>query len=228
MPATAIIFTGGDDPGERAVRALPRERLVIAADSGLDHALRLGIPVDVAVGDFDSVDPDALARARSGGVEIEQHPADKDATDLALALDVALRAGVEDVVVIGGHGGRVDHWLGNVGTWASPDYRAMRVEVRSGTSRLFVVRDRLAFEGTPGEYVSLLAWNGPAEGVTTTGLRWGLDGDRLDAGSSRGVSNELVDHRSTVEIETGVVLVVVPGEHATTAGRAAEGVTGPG
>src|SRR5205085_122886 len=83
------------------------------------------------------------------------------------------------LIVVGGHGGRVDHWLGNVSIWAAPQYESMAVEIRSGDSRLFVVRDRVELAGEAGAYVSLVPWNGPAEGVSTSGLRWALQGARV-------------------------------------------------
>lgn len=220
MPATAVVFTGGDPPGARAVGPLPSDRFVVAADSGLHHAHALGIAVDVAVGDFDSVDADALRHAEAHGTRVERHPAAKEHTDLELALDVAVEAGATRLLVIGGQGGRLDHWLGNIAVLTSPKYAGLRLEARAGRSRLFVVRDEVSFEGQPGEYVSLLAWNGAAERVRTHGLRWALHGERLEPGSSRGVSNELVDPTGRVEVATGLVLVVLPGERSPMAGGA--------
>ena len=43
--------------------------------------------------------------------------------------------------------------------------------------------------GEAGELVSLLAVNGPAEGVTTDGLAYPLRDETLEPGSTRGVSN---------------------------------------
>ena len=63
---------------------------MIAADGGVDRALALGLHVDVAIGDFDSVTAAGLAAAEAAGARIERHPAAKDATDLELALDAAL------------------------------------------------------------------------------------------------------------------------------------------
>jgi len=212
MPQAAIVFTGGEPPGPEVLEGLPTDPLVVAADSGLDHARRLGVAVDVAVGDFDSVDPSALEEARVTGTRIESHPGDKDKTDLELALDLACREGVTQVLVVGGHGGRVDHWLGNVSVWSSPAYATMAIEARSGRSRLFVVRSHLDLTGEPGEYVSLVPWNGPVDGVTTTGLRWALSNERLEVGSSRGISNEMILSDATVTMSDGVLLVIAPGE----------------
>lgn len=218
MAELAIVFTGGDAPGEGALDRLPDDAFVVAADGGLEHAAALGVRVGLAVGDFDSVSQSVLDAAAAAGARVQRHPVAKDQTDLELAMDAAADAGVARIVVIGGNGGRLDHWLGNVALLASSRYRAVRVEARSGASRLFVVRDRVEFSGAVGEYVSLLAWNGPASGVRTAGLRWALHGERLDAGTSRGISNELTEPEASVALSSGVLLVVLPGERAGSRG----------
>ena len=48
------------------------------------------------------------------GADVERHPADKDATDLELALRRARATrGAQRIVVVGGGGGRLDHFLAN-------------------------------------------------------------------------------------------------------------------
>lgn len=214
MPEIAVVFTGGSPPGAGAVSGLPSDRFVVAADSGLHHAMALGIGVDVAVGDFDSVDGDALRAAQAAGTVVDRHAATKDQTDLELALDHAASSGAARLLVVGGRGGRLDHSLGNVATFCSSRYEGLSVEARSGSSRLFVVRKHVGFAGTVGEYVSLVPWGEAVEGVRTTGLKWELHGERLEVGSSRGVSNELTATIGEVEVRAGVLLVILPGERS--------------
>jgi thiamine pyrophosphokinase len=84
---SVIVVAGG---GAVPVRAtLPAGAPVVAADQGLDSALGAGLHVDVAVGDFDSASPEALANAADAGTRVVRHSAAKDATDLELALDEA-------------------------------------------------------------------------------------------------------------------------------------------
>jgi thiamine pyrophosphokinase len=74
-----------------------------------------------------------------------------------------------------------------------------------------VIRDERTLEGEPGELVSLFALHGPAEGVSTEGLEYPLSDDRLEPGSSRGVSNRFVADAARVRVERGLLLAVRPG-----------------
>ena len=218
IPATtlAIVVTGGDPPDPVLVEALglPVDgRVVVAADSGVAHALALGLVVDVAVGDFDSLDPATLASVEAAGTRVERHPVAKDATDLELALDVAVGLGVERVIVLGGHGGRLDHFLANALVLAAPQYGAVEIEALVGDAVVTVVRPGpgFRFRGRSGQIVTILPVHGPAEGVRTDGLRYPLHGETLFVGTTRGVSNELVAGEAHVSLTGGVAIVVRPG-----------------
>ncbi len=58
---TVIVVAGGGDPAGPVPSPLPEGATVIAADGGVDRALALGLHVDMAVGDFDSVTEAGLA-----------------------------------------------------------------------------------------------------------------------------------------------------------------------
>jgi thiamine pyrophosphokinase len=210
MGSVALVFAGGDRPPPSAVDDLPVADLVVAADSGLHHALALGFHVDLIVGDFDSVDRTTLDAAAAAGSEVEEHPAAKDFTDLELALQAVRDRGCTRVVVIGGEGGRVDHFLGNLLLLASPEFAGLDVEARVGTADLFVVRADVELRGQPGDLCSLLAIGGPARGVQTARLRFPLVGETLQPGSTRGLSNELLQPTAHVSLDEGVLLVVLP------------------
>ena len=222
---SAVVFAGGPhgspDVARHALDAARRLEggapvdLVIAVDSGLHVAVALGCPVDLVIGDMDSVDPAVLARVEEAGVEVRRHPTDKDATDLELALDAALAAGVTSLTVIGSDSGRMDHLLGGVLTLAAPQFASMRIRAELGGASLAVVHDTCTFRGVPGAVVSILAVNGPASGVHTEGLRWPLAGDRLEPGTSRGLSNEFLGEIARVSVDDGCVVVVVPEEEHT-------------
>jgi thiamine pyrophosphokinase len=209
-----VVVAGGDPPDPDAVRAVPRGARVVAADRGLDHALALGLDVTVAVGDFDSASPEAVAAAESAGVRIERHPEAKDATDLELALDTALALGPARILVLAGVGERLDHLLSALLLLGSERYTSVELDARIGGAHAHVIRGERELEGTPGELVSLLPLAGQADGITTEGLAYALERETLAAGSTRGVSNVFVRESARVSVERGTLLAVRPGVDA--------------
>jgi len=206
MSDLAIVVAGGDAPP--VGRAIPAHAVIIAADGGLDHVYAMGLPVDLLVGDLDSVSAAALARARADGVAIDHHPAAKDETDLELALDHVCRRGITRALVLGAGGGRLDHALGNLLLLASERFAAIELDAWIGDATVSVVRVRRRFSLRSGEMVSLFAVGGPAFGVTTHGLEYPLRHEMLSPGSSRGISNVVVDGPIMVEVADGVLLAV--------------------
>jgi thiamine pyrophosphokinase len=213
MARVAIVLAGGDPVASGMRRSLPDDAYVVAADSGVHLADGLGLHVDCVVGDMDSADPAAVDAAERAGATIERHPAEKDATDLELALLAAQRHGVDRVVIVGGAGGRLDHFLANVALLASPRFVELGIEARFGDARVRVARGGgppVEIEGSPGDLVTLLPAGGSARGVTTKGLQYPLHGDDLPLGTSRGVSNVIVDAPASVALDDGTLLVVQP------------------
>jgi thiamine pyrophosphokinase len=206
---TVVIFSGGPEPA--ADVALPPGARIVAADGGAELALRLGLPVDIAVGDFDSISAEALAELERAGARIERHLPEKDSTDLELALELALALEPRKILVLGSGGGRLDHALGELLLLSSDAYRDVEVDARLGAATVHVVRDERQLAGVPGELISLFALHGPAEGVATEGLVYPLRGETLAPGSSRGLSNAFASEAARITLARGVLLAVRPG-----------------
>jgi len=209
MRSAIVISAGG--PVRRGLPAFPDDALVIAADGGALEAERLGMRIDRLVGDLDSAPADVVARLDADGVPIERYPPDKDASDLELALEAAVREGAERILVLGGDGGRLDHLLGGAFLLGSARWAGVEIDAVLGAALIHVVRGERAMRGEVGELVSLFAVGGPASGVTSTGLRWRLDDDTLLPGSTLGLSNLFVETDASIGIRDGVVLAIRPG-----------------
>lgn len=203
----ALIVTGGPFRNEVLQHAnadLPSSSLVVAADGGAQVALRLGLQVDILVGDLDSADAVAIAEAG----EVRRHHVDKDETDLELALATVVGAGISSATVIATLAGRVDHALGNLLVAASDQWSSLQIDLRVDYARGWVVRDTRCFSGQVGDTVSLLAVGGPALGVTTRGLRWQLNNATLEPGLGVGLSNRLNGTVAEVDVSSGTLLVL--------------------
>ncbi len=204
---TILIFAAGDGLPPELGQDLPLADMVVAADSGYEAAVALGFRVDVLVGDLDSIATDPLP----DHVIVERHDANKDQTDLDLALELALREDPGRVVVVGGAGGRHDHELAAFQLICSPRWRGVgELDWISSRSRCHVVRRHRVVHGDIGATVTLLAVGGPVGGLTTRGLEWELHEATLEPGSTWGVSNLMRGPVADVWISSGCVLVVFP------------------
>jgi thiamine pyrophosphokinase len=209
---TVVVFAAGS--GQPTTVTVPAGAVVVAADGGAEVALALGIAVDVAVGDFDSITSESLAILERSGARVERHPREKDATDLALALDAALEFGPRRILLVGGAGGRLDHLLGELLLLGAEAYAGVELDALLGAAAVHVVRGERVLAGTPGELLSLHALHGPAVGVVTEGLLYPLRGETLSAGSSRGISNVFAAEEARISLERGVLLAVRPGDES--------------
>ena len=115
------------------------------------------------------------------------------------------------VTILGALGGsRFDHALANVWLLALPEAAGREVALLDGRTRvrLLTAPGRLDLSGRPGDLVTLLAFGGDADGVTTEGLAYPLRDEPLAAGPSRGLSNVLIDRRASVAVRAGRLLVI--------------------
>jgi thiamine pyrophosphokinase len=201
----ALVIGGGELAlTARVQRAATAAELIIAADSGARHLETLHARADVALGDFDSIDPATIAAG-----ETIRYPVAKDDTDLALAVREAVRRGADRVTVIAAmRGPRLDHGAANLLLLSAPEFRSIDLRIIDGDDEARIVRRKAAIEGRPNDLVTLLAVTARCTGVTTRNLLYPLHGDTLYRGSTRGVSNVLTAADAAVMLEHGVLLLI--------------------
>lgn len=205
-PYSALIVAAG--AFLEAVQRAPQTHFTIAADAGLEVLLQAKRQVDLVVGDLDSVSPYALTEATDAGVEIKKYPEEKNESDLELALAVAIDRGTQEMQVLLGDGGRLDHQLANILVLASPRWQQAEIDAVVGEHRLWVVRGERTIPLLPGDRVALHAVGGPASGVTTTNLLYPLRDAELEALVALGISNQVVAAAPTIRVDSGVVVAI--------------------
>jgi thiamine pyrophosphokinase len=180
--------------------------LLIAADGGGRHFAAHAIVPHLAIGDFDSLEPEVVERFAAADVEIVRHPAHKNETDLELALLTAIDRGVQTVYVLAALGGRPDQHLANLQLLTHPALARADVRLLHRGWEVFAIRDRAAINGAPDDLVSLLPMTDEVSGIVTEGLYYPLRDETLRLGPARGVSNRLVDRTAHVSIRSGILL----------------------
>lgn len=188
--------------------------LVIAADGGARLAAELDLAIDAWVGDGDSLTRTDRAALHKAGVIMLAAPIDKDESDAELAVREAVRRGATDITILGALGGaRQDHALANVTLLAHRSLDGRGVRLLDASARVsLIVGERapamLVLEGRVGDIVTLLPLGASVEGVSVEGLAYPLSVERLEAGSTRGLSNVRTTPTSRIRIESGWLLVV--------------------
>jgi len=178
-------------------------------------------PPHVIKGDLDSVREDVVTECRRLGTVVIRDP-DQDSHDLhkCLAHAEEWQEGHKDgsadgappslhVVVFGALGGRLDHEMANLNsllTWSSR-FGDLVFLTKSCLTRVLpegktVLEVAAPFEGPTCGLVPL---GHPAREVTTSGLKWNLDGGALEFGGLVSSSNEVV--ADEVEVQTTSALV---------------------
>lgn len=207
-----VIFSNGSFAHAEMDRSKVRESdLLIAADGGLHHCQALGLRPDVVIGDLDSVEDPLIKDLKNRGVEIQEHPARKDSTDLELALEYAIERSPDRVLILGGLGGRWDQTLANILLLSQNRFRGPRIQLIDGPQQIEMIPagNSLEITGAPGSIVSLIPIHGDAHGITTHGLEYELEEGKLVYGATRGVSNVLVQGAARISIAEGLLMCIV-------------------
>jgi thiamine pyrophosphokinase len=206
----SLIFIGGDAPHENALKHLPTDAYVIAADSGYEHALAFGQIPHALVGDMDSISPHHLADARARKIDIIEHPTHKDLTDTEIALQLAQSRKSVSVTIVSGGGDRFDHVLAMMHAVA---FHATQLPTRAFLSAasldFFAGPSTQRIQTTVGATMSLIPLGGDVH-LSSQGLQWNLHDEALHAFASRGVSNIAISNEVCLELTHGIIAVVQP------------------
>lgn len=183
---------------------------VVAADAAGEWCVALGRVPDAVVGDFDGSDAGAVDRLRAMGALVETHPAEKDATDLDLAVAFALAAWDCPLVLTAAFTARIDHTLAALGVLTRLGAGAC---VREPGWSAYSVRaaGSLALDVPAGTTVSVVALE-PRTRVTIDGAAWPLDDAALPVLAGLGISNRALAGPFTVTATSGIVVIIVQDE----------------
>ena len=196
--------------GEFCDNVLPAKNdYIIAANGGYAALKSRSVPPDLVVGDFDSL------KEAPDHPNIVQSSAEKDDTDMMLAVKQGLERGYETFIINGGLGGRLDQTLANIQilTYIAENC-ARGILLGLGTCVTAIKNSRLEFSknAAPGSTISIFCAGDRAEGVTLKGLKYPLDNAILTGEYPLGVSNEFIGEPSVVAVDNGTLIVMWDGE----------------
>ena len=205
----AFIYTGGAICADRITEHPKGDDLRIAADGGYHNARALGETPDYLLGDFDSLGDCEIPEK----VEKLRVPAEKDFTDTQLAVDTAIKKGADEIVIIGGLSGRLDHTLSNLAILEDLSKKRIHAVITNGYNRVRFLDSTSTLIGKSGfRYVSLLVLSERAKGVSIEGCKYPLKNATLERSFQYAVSNEITGNCALLSVRKGGVYIVESGE----------------
>ena len=195
-----VIFCAAECDG--LARPIGQDAFVIAADGGLRHTKTLGITPNAVLGDFDS-----LGYTPEGA---NVFPVEKDDTDAMLAVRLGLEQGCDEFLLYGSlDGPRLDHTVANFQTLQFlTDHGAVGYLIGKTTMVTVVKNGKITFPAGLSGTISVFCMGPDAEGVTETGLFYGVENRTLTSGFPLGVSNHFTGEAAEISVKNGSLLVL--------------------
>lgn len=201
----AIIFCGGIMDTDAVWLPEYESAFILCADGGYRHAVRLGVEPDLIIGDLDSGIDSYPAEIRH-----MIYPAEKDATDANLCLDYAISHGYEEIIILGGLGGRLDHEFSNYSLLLYGLNRGVRVRLINGQNEIWMEDHPFILYPNEKKYISFFPFGGAVEGFTVRGLKYEAENMRLECGLAQASSNQFENAKQAViSFRKGGVLLVM-------------------
>lgn len=187
-----------------------KDEVWCGVDRGALILLQNDIVPEFSIGDFDSV----TAKERqqlSDSFGISPVEAEKDDTDLAIAVEEAVKRGYLELYIYGATGGRLDHFMGALQILEKPEYQRLNVkivivdnqnEIQYLTAGHYQVEENVNFE-----YISFIPVSYPVS-ISLIDFKYPLEHQNLELGSTLTISNELASQLGVIELHKGTVLMI--------------------
>ncbi|HFI0434732.1 TPA: thiamine diphosphokinase [Streptococcus suis] len=184
--------------------------LYVGVDAGSLRLLDHSLPLDWAMGDFDSVTSEELGRIKDQAECFLQAPAEKDDTDLELALKEIFKAYPQaQVRIYGALGGRMDHMMANLFLAAEPDLATYMEQIELVDSQN-IVRFRPAGQHRLSpiagmKYISFMPSD--QSRLTIRHAKYPLDASNYFFKKCYS-SNEFIDRDIDIQLDKGYVVLI--------------------
>lgn len=204
-----VIVTGGnrDIFHYRNMMKSLRSPYVIGCDDGALWLMEHGETMDIAIGDFDTIGIVGVEKLILAQQNIVQVQAEKDETDTELAILTAIQKAPKEIIVYGGIGSRFDHSLANVHLLWKCNSLGTKAKIVDPWNEIQLTDHYLRLKKRYS-YVSLIPFTPVVKGITLCGFKYPLIDATLEWGSSRGISNEIVDREGEIHVASGTLIVI--------------------
>lgn len=202
----AVILANGQVPAKKEFAYFAKAGYdnLICADGGANSAFKLGLIPDIIIGDFDSVNKEILEfyKPYSKIINIKR----QNDTDVEKCLKFCIKHKIDEVILTGGTGDRLDHSFCNLGI-VLKFYNDLKIKIIHQKSILSAHSGFVELETVKGEIISLYGFDSKTK-ITSSGLKYPLNGVPLPFGVKESTSNIAKGKKVVLNVRGGRIFIV--------------------
>jgi thiamine pyrophosphokinase len=205
-----VIVAGGPQGALPAFKDFNSNTRWIGVDRGLYTLIKSNITPEEAFGDFDSITEAERKEVDNSGCKLHTYSAEKDETDLELAINWALQQEDEQIVLLGCTGGRLDHELINI-QMLNKGLETKKEIIICDKQNKIIIREPGTYSLEKEElfqYVSFIPQTKEVKGLSLEGFKYPLHKKTINWGETLCISNELLEKKGTYSFDSGILMVV--------------------
>jgi thiamine pyrophosphokinase len=207
MKIKTIVIIAGGTINDRTFHQniLATANLIVCADGGANHALKLGVIPNYVIGDLDSITFGTLQKLQKiPNCHILYDP-DQNKSDLELAIALAESFDPVELIILGAIGDNLDHTLANI-ICLDKIKRTISARILDNIHEIRLIDKSIDLKGKKGDIVSIISLT-PVKNLRYDGLRWNPDKPTNDFGWF-GIRNKMTKSRARITLDSGRVLVI--------------------
>ena len=182
----------------------------IGVDGGCLKLMAEELPIDLAIGDFDSISVEDKETLKDYASNMIEFPSEKDFTDFEEALMwVAKEYPQQKIHVLGAFGGRVDHAISCLWAMFRPELQALipylSLEDEWNHISFLIPGDYVIEKLEHTKYLSFIS-TGPVHQLTLKNVKYPLNHQDYDFPIAL-ISNEFIDEKMEISFKSGGIIV---------------------
>lgn len=198
-----IIALDGDLPTKKTIDTLGKVP-ILAADGSAISLMKRSIIADYIIGDLDTFRSNPLSK--NFEIEKQIYLPSQELNDFEKTLRFAMKLGYRNILIIGFHGGELEHTLNN---WSvlRKYQKKLNLCLLDGRRYGIPLTQSCNFTCQKNELISLIPQ--PIVKLTTKNLKWNLKNETLELGVREGARNIATSDNVTLTIHSGELLLFI-------------------
>lgn len=196
-----LIISGGNRVRRETLLENIKDKYIVVADGGIKNLVGTDIIPDEVLGDFDSIDEEGKSFIEKNNIKIEKYPSRKDFTDTELCLEVLLKKGADDIIILGATGTRLDHMFSSM-------FLLERLKKESVAGKFiddynevsFISNETVEVKKNKYKYLSIVPVSKEVC-LTLKGTEYEVENLKFNRFTTIAVSNEVKDEVAKIEID---------------------------